>query len=71
MTECPIDYDELDEKATAWVNSIVPSMYKQLERAGIIYSEDLLCECLSDGFKAGYVARVTEPPSDMVDTREK
>lgn len=60
MTECPIDFDELDDKATEWVNSVVPSIYKALESAGINFSEDLLCESLSDGFKAGYVARVAE-----------
>ncbi len=46
---------EIDEKATKWINEVVPEIYKVLERAGITYSEDLVCESLNDGFRAGYM----------------
>lgn len=57
--EAQAEWEELAEKiesrATAWVNHVVPEMHKALRRAGITYSEDLICECLADGFKAGYL----------------
>lgn len=46
----------IEDLATEWVNSIVPEIYKRLDAAGIHYCEELLCESLSDGFMAGYVA---------------
>lgn len=49
-----IDSEILDEKATKWVNEVVPAIYKALDAAQITYSEDLLCESLADGFKVGY-----------------
>lgn len=56
----PIDQIRLDEKATEWVNQVVPAIYKSLDRAGITYSDDLLCEVLGDGFKAGYATKEEE-----------
>lgn len=64
-----IDPEALDDKATAWVNEVVPKMYEVLERAQITYSEDLLCESLSDGFKAGYVTAFTD--FDLESKKEK
>lgn len=55
-----IDPEVLDDKATAWVSEVVPKMYEVLERAQITYSDDLLCESLSDGFKAGYVTALED-----------
>ncbi len=49
-----INSEVLDAKATEWVNEVVPKLYEALDKAGIAYSEDLLCESLSDGFKIGY-----------------
>jgi hypothetical protein len=49
-----IDSEVLEEKATAWINEVVPGIYLALDKAGIMYSEDLLCESLADGFKVGY-----------------
>lgn len=49
-----IDSKILDNKATKWVNEVAPEIYKALDRAGITYSEDLLCESMADGFKIGY-----------------
>lgn len=46
--------EEIDKKATAWINGMILEIYKSLEKAGIVYSEDLVCELLSDGFKMGY-----------------
>lgn len=54
------DEIDLEEKATEWVNAVVPAMYESLERAGITYSEDLLCEALADGFRAGYLTAKRE-----------
>lgn len=66
-----IDPEVLDEKATEWVNKVVPEMYKALDRAGITYSEDMLCESLSDGFKAGYVTHAEEIAKDYSDHKPK
>ena len=61
MTEEEIEkIDDLDNRATEWVNSVVPDMYKALENAGITYSDEMLCHALSDGFKAGFIARSEE-----------
>lgn len=49
-----IDSEALDDKATKWVNEVVPEMYKALEKAGIHYDEEMLCHSLADGFKIGY-----------------
>lgn len=61
MTDEEIDKaDDLDNKATEWVNAVVPDIYKAADRAGIVYSEDMICELLSDGFKAGFITRSRE-----------
>lgn len=60
MRPTEIDPDVLDDKATAWVNEVVPEIYKALDQAQITYSEELLCESLSDGFKAGYATCLAE-----------
>lgn len=51
---------KIDEAAEKWVSEVLPQIHKQLERAGISYSEDLLEHSLEDGFKAGYAARDEE-----------
>lgn len=61
MTESDIEkIDDLDNKATGWVNAVVPDIYKALERAGINYDDEMICQLLSDGFKAGFIARSKE-----------
>jgi hypothetical protein len=49
-----IDSPILDDKATKWVNEIVPAIYLQFERAGISYNDEMICHLLADGFKIGY-----------------
>lgn len=49
-----IDSQVLEDRATAWVNEVAPAIYAALDKAGILYNEDLLCESMSDGFKVGY-----------------
>lgn len=56
--------DDLDSRATEFVNSVVSDIYKALNRAGISYIDDIICEVLSDGFKAGFIARSKELDSD-------
>jgi hypothetical protein len=45
-----IDSPVLDDKATKWVNEIVPA----IQRAGISYNDEMICHLLADGFKIGY-----------------
>lgn len=49
-----IDSQELDDKATMWVNEVVPGIYEMLEKADITYNDEIICHLLSDGFKIGY-----------------
>lgn len=61
MTDEDIDkLDDLDNKATEWVNAVVPDIYKALEKAQINYCDEMVCHLLSDGFKAGFIARSKE-----------
>lgn len=57
MTDAQAKPQDLDEIATAWVNSVVPMMYEALDKAGITYNDEMLCHALSDGFIAGYTAK--------------
>lgn len=49
-----IESTVLDDKATKWVNEIVPEIFKQLEKAQISYDDEMVCHLLADGFKIGY-----------------
>lgn len=49
-----IDSQILDDKATAWIIEVVPTIFKKLEEAKISYDEEMICHLLADGFKIGY-----------------
>ncbi len=49
--------EELDKKATEWVNQVAPTVFKYFEEdLKIPYCDETICLLIHDAFEAGYSA---------------
>jgi predicted O-methyltransferase YrrM len=52
--------EKLEQLAKEYVEQVTPVLFKKLDDAGIVYSDDLLCEVAAASFESGYRARDAE-----------